>query len=152
MSYKFDSIVNRQEADALKEMIFRRAQERAQSYNDSEQTDVMDMARSSFVSKNNPFSQIVSGEDKVNEPAAQTSEPEKNESREGIGFPQRELKVRQNNTINEQISTLEIQSTMREARETLSNRSGFMGALNFLNTQAAVSLIRTRADKFEVLV
>jgi hypothetical protein len=41
---------------------------------------------------------------------------------------------------------------MEEARKTLSNKKSFMGALNFLNSQAAVSLMRTRADKFEIVV
>ena len=59
MSYKFDSIVNKQEADALKEMIFRRVRERSNSMNEEVQTEVMDLARDSFVSNNNPFSQIV---------------------------------------------------------------------------------------------
>ena len=40
---------------------------------------------------------------------------------------------------------------MLEAREALSNKKGFVGALNFLNAQAAVSLARTRTDKFEVI-
>ena len=38
MSYKFDSIVNKQEADALKEMIFRRVRERSNSMNEEVQT------------------------------------------------------------------------------------------------------------------
>ena len=59
MSYKFDSIVNRNEAAALKEMIFKRAQERAQVMSEDTQSDVMDMARDSFVSKDNPFSKII---------------------------------------------------------------------------------------------
>ena len=53
MAYKFDSIVNKSEADALKDMIFRRVQERSKGMNDEVQTDVMDLARDSFVSKDN---------------------------------------------------------------------------------------------------
>ena len=45
-----------------------------------------------------------------------------------------------------------IQNNMAEAREALSSKKSFMGALNFLNSQAAVSLMRTRADKFEIVV
>ena len=41
---------------------------------------------------------------------------------------------------------------MRETREALTNKKIFMGALNFLNSQAAISLMRTRADKFEIVV
>ena len=46
---------------------------------------------------------------------------------------------------------MQINNNMAEAREALSNKKSFMGALNFLNSQAAVSLIRTRADKFEIM-
>ena len=58
-----NTLVNNQEADALKEMIFKRARERAQalvdetqdSYAKNMQSEVMDMARDSFVSSKNPF-------------------------------------------------------------------------------------------------
>ena len=46
---------------------------------------------------------------------------------------------------------MQINNNMAEAREALSSKKSFMGALNFLNSQAAVSLIRTRADKFEIM-
>ena len=59
MSYNFNSYVNKGEADALKEMIFKRAQERSKAYTDDVQSDVMDLARESFVSNGNPFSKIV---------------------------------------------------------------------------------------------
>lgn len=149
MSYKFDTFVNKQEADALKEMIFKRARERSETMSEEVQTDVMDMARNSFVSDNNPFSKIVNKPVVQEEPAVQ-----KSEERE-IGFPQREGGQRiagQSRLIKEQIVASTVQSTMQEARAGLSNKSSFMGALNFLNSQAAVSLIRTRADKFDIIV
>lgn len=143
MNYQFNSIVNKTEADALKEMIFQRVRERAQSMSEDVQSDVMDLARESFVSKDNPFSKIVQSEETVD------SKPEE------IGFPQRTEKPRaalQNKIVAEQITGAAIQNTMMEARETLSSKKSFMGALNFLNSQAAISLIRTRADKFEIVV
>ena len=39
------SIVNKNEADALKEMIFRRVRERSQAATDDVQADVMELAR-----------------------------------------------------------------------------------------------------------
>ena len=147
MSYNFDSIVGKHEADALKEMIFRRARERAESMNEDVQSDVMNLARDSFVSKNNPFSQIIEN--------AQQKAVEKEQEDKEIGFPQRELKpraVEQTREVREQAAAETIQNTMREARAGLENRKSFMGALEFLNSQAAVSLMRTRADKFEVVV
>lgn len=152
MSYKFDSIVSKNEAAALKDMIFKRAQERSKSFNEDAQADVMDMARDSFVSKDNPFSKIIENtktENKTVEPEA----VEKKQKDDGVGFPMhKEVKLQQNQVINNQITSSAINSNMREAREALTNKKSFMGALNFLNSQAAVSLMRTRADKFEIVV
>lgn len=154
MSYKFDSIVNRNEAAALKEMIFKRAQERAQVMSEDTQSDVMDMARDSFVSKDNPFSKIIENtKPSVVEPEkVQPAEVEPEQKNEEIGFPMPEARLQQNKIINNQMTASAINNNMAEAREALSNNKSFMGALNFLNSQAAVSLIRTRADKFEIVV
>ena len=154
MSYKFDSIVNKREADALKEMIFRRVRERSTSMNEEVQADVMDMARDSFVSNNNPFSQIV---EKTNvQPDSSPKELVQNSvDKENIGFamPQKQPKtLSQSRLINEQVADAQIKNNMREARAGLSTNKGFIGALNFLNSQAAISLIKTRSDKFEMIV
>ena len=156
MSYNVNSFVNQNEANALKEMIFRRAREHAQTLTDDVQSDVMDIARESFVSKGNPFTQII---EKTNTETLrkQDEEPEKinEEIPDGLGFKQRQLNahaLEENRVINQQISSSTIQNNMEEARKTLSNKKSFMGALNFLNSQAAVSLMRTRADKFEIVV
>ena len=152
MSYKFDSIVSKNEAAALKDMIFKRAQERSKSFNEDAQADVMDMARDSFVSKDNPFSKIIENtkpeNTTTNEEVAKTTQND-----DGVGFPMpKEVKLQQNQVINNQITSSAINSNMREAREALTNKKSFIGALNFLNSQAAVSLMRTRADKFEIVV
>lgn len=154
MSYKFDSIVNRNEAAALKEMIFKRAQERAQVMSEDTQSDVMDMARDSFVSKDNPFSKIIENtKPSVVEPEkVQPAKVEPEQKNEEIGFPMPEARLQQNKIINNQMTANAINNNMAEAREALSNNKSFMGALNFLNSQAAVSLMRTRADKFEIVV
>lgn len=155
MSYKFDSIVNKHEADALKEMIFKRARERAKAFNEDAQSDVMDMARETFVSKNNPFSKIIENTNNIN-PEQQVNSKEdtiiEKEEKDDIGFPVKELKLQQNRNINSQMTANAINNNMAEARDALSNKKSFMGALNFLNSQAAVSLMRTRADKFEAIV
>ena len=155
MSYKFDSIVNKHEADALKDMIFKRARERAKAFNEDTQSDVMDMARESFVSKDNPFSKIIENTNNIN-PEQQVNNKQEvavePQEKDNIGFPVKELKLQQNRNINSQLTAATINNNMAEAREALSNKKSFMGALNFLNSQAAVSLMRTRADKFEVVV
>ena len=153
MSYKFNSIINKNEADALKEMIFKRARERAQTLNEDVQADVMDLARDSFVSDNNPFSRIVNNSENqdVNPQDSKPIPPEKQENKNNEFQHKKEVILKQNK-INEQISTAAIQNNMIEARNALSNKTSFMGALNFLNSQAAISLIKTRSDKFEMIV
>ena len=162
MAYEFNSIVNKREADVLKEMIFQRIRERSASMTDDVHSDVMDLARSSFVSPNNPFSNIVNTNveseiaDNTNTnvntnsmSAVQEIVSENNE----IGFPPRKRQVEaQHSAIQEYIASSEIVGNMEEARASLSNKKSFMGALNFLNSQAAISLIKTRADKFEMIV
>ena len=160
MAYSLNSsFVDKQEADALKEMIFRRARERAQKFNEEFQDEIMDSARTSFVSKNNPFSQIVENAAAANphvdlSAKDENKEVHKQETKEEIGFPQRQLKPRaieQGRLVGENAAVAAIQSTMVEARAGLTNKTGFIGALNFLNSQGAVSLMRTRSDKFEVV-
>lgn len=154
MAYQFDTIVNRKEADALKDMIFRRVRERSQSMSEDFQSDVMDLARDSFVSKGNPFANIVAEVNKKSEEVAVKSESVEENQREDIGFPIRKPQSRmesQSRLINEQTAKAVVVNTMQEARDGLSNKKSFMGALNFLNTKAAISLTRTRADKFEIM-
>ena len=57
----------------------------------------------------------------------------------------------QSKLLNEQQVSAAVTNNMQEARVGLSNKQSFMGALNFLNSQAAISLIKTRADRFEVV-
>lgn len=160
MNYQFNSYVNRKEAESLKQMIFQRAKERAQSMTSDVQSDVMSIARESFVSNNNPFSQILNTtaeETKAPEtvkPAEQTTtalheyvEAAEEKAAE-VGFPQRQMAsqaVNQNRIIQEQVSARQVQDTMREAHAGLANKTSFMGALAFLNSQAAVSLLNNRA-------
>ena len=156
MTYQFNSYVNRQEAEALKEMIFKRARERSNAMTDDIKTDVMDIARESFVSNNNPFSQIltqtkVSEVQNVNKPAEVPANEviEDISQKAEIGFPQKNLfaGTTQNRIIKEQITASQIQNTMIEARQGLTNKKSFMGALEFLNSQAAVSLLNKRGSK-----
>ena len=163
MSYKFDSFVKNTEANALKEMIFNRVRERTQAIGEDVQSDVMDMARNSFVSNNNPFSQIMAHKSAQTDSFENTvkavkedvkTEQNKETQENTVGFPKRELKARaieQDRMVQAQLTSGAIMNTMDDAREGLSNKTSFMGALNFLNSQAAVSLMRTRADRFEVL-
>ena len=146
----WNSFVSKNEADALKDMIFKRVRERAQSMTEDVQDDVMDMARESFVSKDNPFSMIIEKAEKQNP----TEKIEPVSAKEEIGFPQRELSPHakeQGKIVSEKLTAYAIQNNMDEARAGLSNKKSFMGALDFLNAQAAVSLMRTKTESFEVV-
>ena len=156
MTQVHNSIVTAQEAEALKEMIFKRARERAEqmekdlqeNYTTSMQNDVMDIARNSFVSSKNPFSQIANTQD--------DSEKLENESNK-IGFPQVKnpsLKVQADTRIKEadvEISASQIQDIMNDAYKNLNSKKTFIGALDFLNSQATIALINKKAKKFEAL-
>ena len=159
MSYNFNSIVGKNEVNELREMIFRRAREKAREVESNEQTEIMDLARNSFVSEHNPFSQIVNEtKQEIENTTVKTQAQEAVKSEEipeGIGFPMRrsnEDMQKQTTVMNEQVVARTINNNMAEARAALSNKKSFMGALDFLNSQAAVSLMRTRADKFEIVV
>lgn len=172
MNYQLNSYVNREEADALKELIFKRVRERSQAMTENIQSDVMELARESFSANNhNPFAQfiqtnetaqpqeIVQKQDTaaVAEPQINSKQTDNNESvspQRDIGFSQKEISLGasiQNKIIREQITAAQIQSNMMDARQELSNKKSFIGALEFLNSKAAVSLLRTRTDKFEVM-
>lgn len=160
MNYQLNSFVNRQEAEALKELIFKRAKERAAMMTEDFNADIMNIARESFVSSKNPFSQIITQEEKP-EPIDDTPKTEKpsalheyvktaEKEAEEIGFPVKEIlsgAANQNRIIKEQFTAAQVQNTMREAREGLSNKKSFMGALAFLNSHAAASLLNQRAGR-----
>ena len=158
MNYNLNTFVSNSEAEALKEMIFKRARERAEAmnkdintnYTDSVQNDVMEIARNSFTSAKNPFSLAIPKTEEVKQSA-----PVNND--EAIGFSPRKVdinksRVEQHNKISTQnIQNQALEENMNNARNEFSKTSGFMGALEFLNSQASISLIKVRAKNFEAI-
>lgn len=158
MSYINKSIVGNSEAAALKEMIFKRARERAESldkeikasYTDDMQNDVMNIARDSFVSNKNPFSMIAEPEKKA-EPVKETR------VEEGLGFPQHKIDeirsriVYRNKEINENASRKTIEANMQDARKDFQKKDSFIGALNFLNAQATIALVSSDGKSFNAI-
>ena len=147
-NYKLKSIVSDSEQDALKEMIFKRVRERAQamnedvqnSYTKSTQNEVMNLARESLSVKQNPF--------------AEKKDDKKKFEFDYIQKQLKEIKTQiaqsQVNS-NSDIKSKEIESTMAEARANKSNKTSFTGALDFLNSQASIALIKNKGQKFEAL-
>ena len=146
-NYNLKSIVSNSEQEALKEMIFKRVRDRAQAMNDevqssytkATQNEVMDLARESLTVKHNPFAE------------------KKDDNKQEIGFAKRQVKEikaqvsqYQANTTND-IKNKEVEFTMEEARANLNNKVSFTGALNFLNSQATIALIKNKGRKFEAL-
>ena len=146
-NYNLKSIVSNSEQEALKEMIFKRVRDRAKAMNDevqnsytkATQNEVMDLARESLTIKQNPFAE------------------KKEDNKQEIGFAKRQVKEikaqvsqYQANATND-IKNKEVEFTMEEARANLNNKVSFTGALNFLNSQASIALIKNKGQKFEAL-
>ena len=155
-NYTFNTLVSKQEQDALKEMILKRAQERAKTLNDetsasytsSIKNEVMDLARSSFSANKNPFSlKFNTGENK------ETTEAEKESlknPKEKVEELKRKIYEHQESQKNEILNSF-IKSSMDEARFTPNSKQQFIGALNFLNSQASLKILETRNRKFDTL-
>ena len=160
-SYNYkSSIVSRSETEALKEMIFKRAKERAEALNKETQTqytsaiqnDVMDIARESFAAsdRSNPFAKII-------EIPEEKKEQNSEKKVENIGFKQRiseniksEIEHK-NKVIKEDIINMEVTSNMIEARNEFANKKTIMGALNFLNSQASIALVNDKSKSFDAI-
>ncbi len=161
-NYNFNSTVSSQEAEALKAMIFKRAQERAQnlvedaqkSYTENFQTEVMNLARESFVANKNPFS---AKEDSVTLKPKTEVESEKTNLPKEIDYANRhisEIKAQiyyRNKDMNDNIANKEVESAMDYARGQNSRRQTFTGALEFLNAQASISLVNKRKNGFDAI-
>lgn len=159
--YDYKSVVSKSESEALKELIFNRAKERAEAlaqktqddYTTSVKNELMDIARDSFKSSGNPFAPKQEGIDEFVK-----AEPKATEEKREIGFPERKvvdnLKASieyKNNLIKEAKAQDEIHSVMKDAGVDFGNRKNFIGALNFLNAQASLSVINKRAKGFEAI-
>ena len=148
----FNSIVSNTEQEALKDMIFKRARERAQAMNEEVQNsytgliqnDVMDLARDSFVAQKNPFSQIV-----------ENVEVESAKKEQEIGFAKRHVKEiksqisNKQKVVNNEIINSQVENAMADARGEFARKKSFMGALDFLNSQASISLVKSHGKTFE---
>jgi len=156
----FRSTVSTQEAEALKEMIFKRVRERAEnlteetkkSYTQDTKFDVMNLARDSFVAKKNPFS-LQTEEDLKNKETSKIIDERDKE----IGFVQRDIKEvkvqlsQRNNSFNTQISENEKNAIMNNAHLEFNKTGQFTGALEFLNSQATIGLIKNNVKHFDTI-
>ncbi len=152
-----NSIVPPQEVEALKDMIYKRARERAQSlanevqnsYTTSFHDEIMISARESLNPVKNPFFKEV--ENNKIEKSNETNIVKKNEiqsAKRNVEDIKAQIHKKNNEEINN-ITVNTIQTVMDNARVNLSNKQSFIGALNFLNSQASIALIKKNSTKFE---
>ena len=152
------AIVSKSETEALKEMIFNRARQRAAAlaqetqnqYTSSFKDEIMDIARSSFNAPGNPFAQ------KIAETNTETNIKPKKQTQ--IGFEQKQTDkeinqiIKSKNDITKEIaSQREISHVMQTAATEFENTKQFVGALNFLNAQAGINLADRRKARFEII-
>ena len=150
-NYNYDFIVTRSEQEALKEMIFKRARERAEQLNkktqagymDNVQNDIMELAHNSFTASKNPFSEKTTEEERAKQSL----------SYRNIGFSERKIKDIKERINNEkkQAETSAVDNNMKEARSEFENKKAFTGALDFLNSQASISLNYKKKATFEAI-
>lgn len=171
-TYTSKSTVDRKEAEALKEMIFNRVRARAEamnnevqaSYVDNVHNELMDSARVSFEATKNPFSLSAASpkvEQKVQEKNVEKADVVLNETekedykkfKKWLTANERVTEQNDYRTVltNEKLIKDTISSTMDEARAGLEKKSTFMGALNFLNSQATIALVNNKAKRFEAV-
>ena len=154
----YSYIVPNSEAEALKEMIFKRVRERAEALNEETQNsymtsakfDVMELAKESFEAPRNPFSMsrdIAETSDSVKT----EDEPEKIKQARVRAAEIRKQIDSNNKTVSEKIADKEALDNMNQAREALTKKTSFIGALDFLNSQATISLVSKTGSKFAAL-
>ena len=158
-----DSIVSTQESQALKEMIFNRARERAaaltnnvqETYTSNLQSDIMDIARESFRANKNPFS--IDYLEKEQSKTETTEQASSRDYSEGIGFSKKNVEAIKsqinfrNKVVVEKVTNQAVESSMADARNDVSKNSGFIGALDFLNSQATISLVKSKGKSFDAI-
>ena len=165
-NYIQKSIVSSSEAEALKEMIFQRARARAEaltketetSYTTAVHADIMDLARNTVNPDKNPFRLIAEPQQEQQKPEQTPVQvEEKTIKTDGLGFsPRKHNTVKtdiltRNKDVAEVLTSKEVLSVMDDAHNNLSRKQSFTGALNFLNSQASISLIKSRGKAFEAM-
>lgn len=154
----YDSIVSKTEIEALKEVIFNRVKERAAALNQSVQenftstvqNDVMDLARNSFRSKNNPFMKeekiIDNKKDIAIEPSAKEKIVQESKQR---AEELKEMIRRRNESAKTEYFVQAMEENMANVKVDYRRNHSFIGALDFLNSQASIALVKKKSKGFE---
>ncbi len=157
-NYNYNAIVSRNEAEALKEMIFNRIRQRAEAmakdaqnnYTTSFKEEIMDIARSSVEVQRNPFNTQIKEQ--------KTNNVHSSEQKQEVGFKQKvsennikEIIRQKNEIVRENAAQNEIAGVMNKAGEEFGNSKNFVGALKFLNAQAGVNMANKHKTSFEAI-
>lgn len=155
----YESIVSKAEIEALKDVIFKRARERAaalnqtvqENYTSTVQNDVMDLARNSFKSNNNPFykKEIEKKEDIIETESSAKDKiiTESKQKAEEL----KEMIRRRNEAAKTEYFVQAIEENMANASVDYNKKHTFIGALDFLNSQASIALINKKGKQFEAM-
>ena len=154
--------ISQQSSNDLKDVIIKHAQERGQTlanqiqnnYTNSFHDEIMISARESFRIKNNPFA---IKEEKPIEEIKNKKEKIKNKVHEIESLKKQinDIKAQIHNKhaqVSNNMSYLTVGTIMSEAKNELSIKKSFTGALNFLNNQASICLLRSWRQDFEAYV
>ena len=159
-NHDYRNIVSRSETQALKEMIFNRARQRAealtqdtqQQYTSNFKNEIMEIARNSFNAPGNPFSDKIVNQNHAGKQTANAGRQEE------IGFPQKinaenikEIIKERNSALDRSIANNEIMDVMQSSEISTDKSKNFVGALAFLNAQAGLQLAEQRKSKFEAI-
>jgi DNA polymerase III delta prime subunit len=165
MSNISQDIVSKNEAEALKEMIFRRIQERAENiaaesqnnYTTSVKYEIMDIARGSVRNSKNPFALNISNEpqktssDNKVQPEEIKNEPMPSKlNREDIAKMKEKIE-KGHQALREYLAENEVSDIMDEASNSLRTRKSFTGALEFLNSKASQSIANRKSYGFDAI-
>ena len=142
--------IDKSQVNSIKEAIFARAQEKSnalaqeknENYTTQVQNDVMDIARESLnIPDINPFNQFIAN---INTPAKE-KQIEKESTTEILSTeiqPQKELKHNIESVDNSNYTNSVRNETMKAARAQFSQGRSLADTLNFLNTQAAITMAK----------
>lgn len=163
-NYGYTGIVSKAETEALKELIFNRARQRAEAiakstqeeYTSSFRNEIMDIARSSFNTPGNPFAQRI--ENQQPKEHAVEEKTSTGERKPYVGFKQKtnEENIKRiikskNEMTSEAAAGREISGIMNSAGVEFADRKNFTGALEFLNSQASIYMASQKKAKFDAI-
>lgn len=143
--------IDKKQVNAIKDAIFARAkeksnalaQEKTENYTTQTQNDVMEVARESLnIPEVNPFNQFLKSMKLEAAPNTDNTQPVND-----VEQPQKEVKHNIESVRSENYAESVKDETMKAARAQFRQGQSLADTLNFLNTQAAISMAKSIKPK-----